>query len=74
MGTTLHRTPASTNPIESCLSIAERVARNVKRRRVKDQALRWTTTGRPKNVKGFRDLKLLPRKLNPSLPRQEQVA
>ena len=58
VGAPLRQTLASSNPIESCLSTVERVARNVKRRR----------------VKGFRDLELLQRKLNPSLTQQEQVA
>ena len=35
----------TTNPIESCLSTVQRVARNVKRWREGDQPLRWTATG-----------------------------
>jgi transposase-like protein len=80
VGTLLRRTLASTNPIESCLSTVERVARNVKRWRVGDHALRWTATGlleaesKFRRVKGYRELELLQRKLNPSLTQQEQVA
>jgi putative transposase len=80
VGTLLRRTLASTNPIESCLSTVERVARNVKRWRAGDHALRWTATGlleaerKFRRVKGYRELELLQRKLNPSLTQQEQVA
>jgi len=80
VGTLLRRTLASTNPIESCLSTVERVARNVKRWRAGDHALRWTATGLLeaertfRKVKGYRELEFLQRKLNPSLTRQEQVA
>jgi len=44
-GALLRRTLALTNPIEPCLSTVERVARNVKRWRAGDHALRWTATG-----------------------------
>jgi len=80
VGTLLRRTLASTNPIESCLSTVERVARNVKRWRAGDHALRWTATGlleaerKFRRVKGYRELEILQRKLNPSLTQQEQVA
>jgi putative transposase len=80
VGTLLRRTLASTNPIESCLSTVERVARNVKRWRAGDHALRWTATGLLeaqrtfRKVKGYRELELLQRQLNPSLTQQEQVA
>jgi putative transposase len=80
VGTLLRRTLASTNPIESCLSTVERVARNVKRWRAGDHALRWTATGLLeaqrtfRKVKGYRELETLRRKLNPSLTQQEQVA
>src|SRR6202521_4297903 len=80
VGTLLRQTLASSNPIESCLSTVERVARNVKRWRAGDHALRWTATGlleaekKFRRVKGYRELKILQRKLNPSLTQQEQVA
>ena len=80
VGTLLRQTLASSNPIESCLSTVERVARNVKRWRAGDHALRWTATGlleaekKFRKVKGFRELEILQRKLNPSLTQQEQVA
>jgi transposase-like protein len=80
VGTLLRRTLASTNPIESCLSTVERVAHNVKRWRAGDHALRWTATGlleaeqKFRRVKGYRELEILQRKLNPSLTQQEQVA
>ncbi len=69
----LRRSLATTNPIESCLSTVERVARNVKRWHGGDQALRWTATGlleaeeKFQRVNGFRELAALQRKLNPSL-------
>lgn len=95
VGALLRRTLASTNPIESCLSTVERVARNVKRWRGGDQSLRWTATGlleaekRFRRVKGYRELEVLHRRMNPQcscdtcqehrrresqLPYQEQVA
>lgn len=80
VGTLLRQTLASTNPIESCFSIVEKVARNVKRWRAGNQALRWTATGlleaekKFHKVKGYRDLEILQHKLNPSLTQQEQVA
>jgi len=80
VGELLRRSLATTNPIESCLSTVERVARNVKRWHGGDQALRWTATGlleaekKFRRVKGFRELAALQRKLNPSLTPQAQVA
>ncbi len=80
VGWLLRRTLASTNPIESCLSTVERVARNVKRWREGEQALRWTATGlleaekKFRRVKGYRELELLHRRMNPSLTQQAQVA
>jgi putative transposase len=68
------------NPIESCLSTVEGVAWNVKRCRDDDQPLRWTAAGlleterKFHNVKGFRELVMLLRTLNPSLTLQVQVA
>lgn len=79
VGALLRRTLASTNPIESCLSTVERVARNVKRWRAGEQALRWTAMGLLKaqtkfrRVRGYRDLQLLHRRMNPSLTQQAQV-
>ena len=76
----LRRSLTNTNPIESCLSTVERVARNVKRWHAGDQALRWTATGlleaerKFRKVKGFRELPALLHKLNPSLTQQVQVA
>ena len=80
VGELLRRSLANTNPIESCLSTVERVARNVKRWHAGDQALRWTATGlleaerKFRKVKGFRELPALQRKLNPALTEQVQVA
>lgn len=80
VGWLLRRTLASTNPIESCLSTVERVARNVKRWREGAQALRWTATGlleaqkKFRRVKGYRELEVLHRRMNPSLTQQAQVA
>jgi len=42
IGAVLRWKPAITNPIESCLSTVQRVARNVKRWRAGNQPLRWT--------------------------------
>ena len=56
------------------------VARNVKRWRAGNHALRWTATGlleaekKFRKVKGYRELELLQSKLNPSLTQQVQVA
>jgi len=80
VGELLRRSLTNTNPIESCLSTVERVARNVKRWHAGDHALRWTATGlleaerKFRKVKGFRELTLLHHKLNPSLTQQVQVA
>ena len=80
VGELLRRSLTNTNPIESCLSTVERVARNVKRWHAGDQALRWTATGlleaerKFRKVKGFRELAALHHKLNPSLTQQVQVA
>ncbi len=59
---TLARTLATTNPIESMLSICRERARNVKRWRGGEMALRWTAAGMLdaersfRRVKGFRGL------------------
>jgi putative transposase len=80
VGALLRRTLASTNPIESCFSVVEKVARNVKRWREGAQTLRWAATGlleaqkKFRRVKGYRELESLNRKLNPSLTQQAQVA
>ena len=42
VGAALRRKLAATNPIESCLSTLQRVARNAKRWREGDEPLRWT--------------------------------
>lgn len=79
VGERLRRTLSSTNPIESCLSTVERVARNVKRWREGDQSLRWTATGlleaekRFNRIKGYREIGALNRRLNPSAIQQEEV-
>jgi transposase-like protein len=80
VGTLLRQTLASSNPIESCVSIVEKVARNVKRWRAGHHALRWTATGlleaeeKFRKGKGYRELEILQRKLSPSLTHQAQVA
>ncbi len=79
VGARLRRTLSSTNPIESCLSTVERVARNVKRWREGDQSLRWTATGlleaekRFNRVKGYREIGVLNHRLNPSTIQQEEA-
>jgi transposase-like protein len=71
VGWLLRRTLASTNAIESGLSIVERMTRNVKRWRGGDQPLRWMATGvceaerRFRKPKGYRELEGLHRRLNP---------
>jgi hypothetical protein len=76
----LHRSLATTNPILSCQSTVERVARNVKRWHGGDQPSPWTATGCWKQkrkchkMKGFPELANLHRTLNPSLTQQVQVA
>jgi putative transposase len=80
VGALLRKTLASTNPIESCLSTVERVARNVKRWRGGDQPLLWTATGlleaerKFRKVRGFRELQALQHRLNLSLTQQVRVA
>jgi transposase-like protein len=80
VGEGLRRTLASTNPIESCLSTVEKVARNVKRWHAGDQALRWTATGlleaqtKFRRVKGYRELDSLQHRLNPSLTQRVRLA
>ncbi len=68
---TLGRTLATTNPIESMLSICRERARNVKRWRGGEMALRWTAAGMLdaersfRRVKGFRGLPQLAATLHP---------
>ncbi|MGB8592529.1 MAG: IS256 family transposase [Candidatus Acidiferrales bacterium] len=79
VGERLWRTLSSTNPIESCLSTVERVARNVKRWREGDQSLRWTATGlleaekKFNRIKGYREIAALNRRLNPTAIQQGEV-
>ena len=71
VGRLLRQTLASTNPIESCFSILKKLARNVKRWRAGDHALRWTATRLLEaekqfhKVKGYRELEILQRKTDP---------
>ena len=68
------------NPIESCLSTVQRVARNVKRWREGNQPLRWTATGlleaekKFRRSKGYQEMLLLKERLNPSPLRNSQAA
>jgi putative transposase len=61
----LQRTLRSTNPIESMIDTCRTTARNVKRYRDGEMALRWTAAGmceaqkRFRRVKGYRDIPLL---------------
>jgi putative transposase len=72
IGGVLRRKLATTNPIESCLSTVQRVARNVKRWREGDQPLRWAATGlleaekKFRRIKGYQEILLLKERLNPS--------
>jgi putative transposase len=75
----LRRKLATTNPIESCLSTVQRVARNVKRWREGNQPLRWTATGlleaekKFRRIKGYQELLVLKERLNPSRIPQKEV-
>jgi transposase-like protein len=78
IGPVLRRKLATTNPIESCLSTVQRVARNVKRWREGNQPLRWTATGlleaekKFRRIKGYQEILVLKERLNPShLPQKE---
>jgi hypothetical protein len=57
VGAALRRKLATTNPIESCLSTVQRVARNVKRWQEGDEPLRWTASGLLEAEKKFRHIK-----------------
>jgi putative transposase len=79
IGAVLRRKPGTTNPIESCLSTVQRVARSVKRWRDGNQALHWTATGllqaekRSRRIKGYQEIVLLKERLNPSRIQQKEV-
>jgi putative transposase len=79
VGAVLRRKLATTNPIESCLSTVQRVARNVKRWREGDQPLRWTAAGlleaekKFRRIKGYQEILLLKERLNPSRIQQKEV-
>ena len=79
IGGVLRRKLSTTNPIESCLSTVQRVARNVKRWREGNQPLRWTATGRLgaekkfRRIKGYQELLLLKERLNPPRILQKEV-
>jgi putative transposase len=79
VGAVLRRKLATTNPIESCLSTVQRVARNVKRWREGNQPLRWTATGlleaekKFRRIKGYQEILLLKERLNPSRLQQKEV-
>src|ERR1700722_6160763 len=79
VGAVLRRKLATTNPIESCLSTVQRVARNVKRWRAGNQPLRWTATGlleaekKFRRIKGYQEILLLKERLNPSRIQQKVV-
>ena len=79
VGAVLRRKLATTNPIESCLSTVQRVARNVKRWREGSQPLRWTATGlleaekKFRRIKGYQEILLLKERLNPSRIPQKEV-
>src|SRR6266849_949939 len=79
VGALLRRKLATTNPIESCLSTVQRVARNVKRWREGNQPLRWTATGlleaekKFRRIKGYQEILLLKERLNPSRIQQKEV-
>jgi transposase-like protein len=79
IGGVLRRKLATTNPIESCLSTVQRVARNVKRWQEGNQPLRWTATGlleaekKFRRIKGYQEILVLKERLNPSRIQQKEV-
>ena len=73
VGGLLRQTLASSNPIESCFSTVENVARNVKRWRAGDHALRWTATGLLEAEKKFRQGERLPGTGNPAAQTESVV-
>jgi len=79
VGAVLRRKLATTNPIESCLSTVQRVARNVKRWREGNQPLRWTAAGllaaekELRCIKGYQEILLLKERLNPPRIQQKKV-
>jgi len=77
VGAVLRRKLATTNPIESCLSTVQRVARNVTRWREGNQPLRWTAAGAAEKklrcIKGYQEILLLKERLNPSRIHQKKV-
>jgi len=80
VGPLLRRTLASTNPIESCMSTVRKVTRRVTRWQGGDHIARWTAAGLLeaekgfRRIKGYRELRALVQKLNPSLQPQQEVA
>ena len=79
IGGVLWRKLATTNPIESCLSTVQRVARNVKRWREGNQPLRWTAAGlleaekKFRRIKGYQELLVRKERLNPPPIQQKEV-
>ena len=79
IGAVLRRKQATTNPIESCLSTVQRVARNVKRWCGGNQPLRWTATGlleaekKFRRIKGDQEILLLKERLNLSRIQQKEA-
>jgi putative transposase len=79
VGAVRRRKLATINPIESCLSTVQRVARNVKRWREGDQPLRCTAAGlmeaekKFRRIKGYQEILLLKERLNPSRIQQKEV-
>jgi putative transposase len=73
----LRKTLATTNPIESALSVAEETTRRVKRWRDGNMRLRWCAAGllkaesRFRRVKGYRDLPKLIQMMERELGRKE---
>jgi hypothetical protein len=72
----LHKTMASTNVIESALSIVDKVCRNVKRWHGGDQRERWVGSGLPvaekqfRRVQGYKQIPILIRELEALTPNQ----
>jgi putative transposase len=80
VGPLLRRTLASTNPIESCMSTVRKITRRVTHWQGGDHIARWTAAGLLeaekgfRRIKGYRELRALVQKLNPSLQSQQKVA
>lgn len=79
-GSSLARTLATTNPMESTIDIVRAHARNVKRWQGKDMRLRWAAAGmiaaegQYRRVNGYRQLDDLARRITATIQRRAELA